>query len=70
MSEPKRVSRGAAMYRELQRQNAYLLRSVQRANREVRALEDANANPRVELAAADALLGYALDVLSEHYERS
>jgi hypothetical protein len=63
MAEPKRISRGAAMYRELQRENRYLLRELQKANREVRELEAANANLRVELDATDHLLGTAMDEL-------
>ena len=53
----------AAMYRELQRENRYLLRELQKANREVRELEAANANLRVELDATDHLLGTAMDEL-------
>lgn len=63
MGEPKRISRGAAMYRELQRENRYLLRELQQAKREARELEAANANLRVELAAADHLLATAMDEL-------
>ena len=63
MDEPKGISRGAAMYRELQRENRYLLRELQQAKREARELEAANANLRVELDAADHLLGTAMDEL-------
>jgi hypothetical protein len=63
MSEPKRISIGKAMYRELQRANRHLLRELQKAKREVQALEAANVNLRVELEAADHLLGTAMDEL-------
>ncbi|HYM46566.1 MAG TPA: hypothetical protein VES65_10480 [Solirubrobacteraceae bacterium] len=56
-----RISVELAMKKVLEQQNAQLLRELKKAAREIRALEEANANLRVELAAADALLGSAMD---------
>ena len=69
MSEPKRISGGAARYRELQRYNAHLQRELQQAKREVQSLEAANLNLRVELEAADHLVGNAMDELLSKGQR-
>jgi len=61
MSEPKRVSRGRAIYLELQRHNMCLQRELQNTKRELREVEAANLNLQVERDAADVLLGEAMD---------
>lgn len=61
MSEPKRISRAAAMRQFRLEQERKLLGALRDAKREVGELEAANVNLRVELAAADALLGEAMD---------
>lgn len=58
-----RISVELAMKKVLKQQNTQLLRELKQARREVLALDEANANLRVELAAADALLGDAMDEL-------
>lgn len=61
MVDPKRLCNATAICRELQQQNAHLLRKLANAERELRELEAVNANLRVERDAADALLGVAMD---------
>jgi hypothetical protein len=49
----------------LARANEHLRRTLHDCERRCRALEDANANLRVERDAADILLGAAMDELGE-----
>ncbi len=61
MTDREQLQNVCRWNRELVRENSRLREGLSCVNRDRDELSDANANLRVELSAADALLGTAID---------
>jgi predicted nuclease with TOPRIM domain len=69
MTAREQLRRVCEQNRELARENTRLKEELRRLEQECQELGDANANLRVEVEAADVVLGSAMDELLERRER-
>ena len=69
MSERDQMLHVCQQNRELARANTRLKEELRRLEQECQEINDANANLRVELDAADELLGAAMDELLDKGKR-